>query len=180
MYELIAELIATGGRALEEEEQWQRSLQESKGEAGGILGVDLLCYHQTVFIREIYKKYRAKHAFTLEGRRVGELTVKVQKKKQYFLILDFWKDEPLAPLQEEVDRLSMQKAEAYLIVLSANPYGETESKLSLIDRLAGVESRASVYRFGAKTDEGEDFEFWVGGWRVEKKHQASTEDEGAG
>ncbi len=168
MSELISEFIATGGRSLEEEEQWQRSVQESKGEAGGILGVNQICFHPYVFIRGILEKYRAKHAFTLEGRRVGELTVKFQK-KSYFFILDFWKDEPLAPLQEEVDRLSREKAETYLIVLSANPYGETESKLSLIDGLTGVEPRASVYRFGAKTDEGEDFEFWVGGWKVEKK-----------
>jgi hypothetical protein len=179
MSEFISDFIATGGRSLEEEEQWQRSLQERKGEAGGILGVDQICYHAYLFIRGILGKYRAKHAFTLERRRVGELTVKFQR-KEYFFILDFWKEEPLAPLQQEVNRLATQKAEAYLIVLSANPQGETESRLHLIDELAGVEPRASVYRFGAQTDEGEDFEFWVGGWRVEKKHQASTEHAGAG
>ena len=107
MAELIPEFIATGGRSLEEEEQWQRSVLKSKGEAGGILGVNQICFHPYLFIRGILGKYRAKHAFTLEGRRVGELTVKLQK-KQYFFILDFWKDEPLAPLQEEVDRLSRQ------------------------------------------------------------------------
>ena len=174
MSELVSEIVATGGRSVEEEEQWQRSVQEGKGEAGGILGVNQICFHQYVFIRGILEKYRAKHAFTREGRRVGELTVKIQKKRHFF-ILDFWKDEPLKPLQEEVDRLSKQKAEAYLIVLSANPYGETESKLRLIDGLAGLEPRAGIYRFGARTDEGGDVEFWVGGWKIEKKPQGATE-----
>ncbi|HZZ60621.1 MAG TPA: hypothetical protein VFE63_05535 [Roseiarcus sp.] len=173
MSQLISEIIATGGRALEEEEQWQRSVQEGKGEAGGILGVNVICFHPYVFIRAILTNYRAKHAFTVEGRRVGELKVKIQK-KQYFFIVDFWKDEPLAPLQESVERLAKQKAEACLIVLSANRYGETESRLRLIDGLAGLESREGVYRFGAKTDEGEDVEFWVGGWKVEKKPKGAT------
>jgi hypothetical protein len=175
MSQLISEVIATGGRSLEEEEQWQRSLQERKGETGGILGVDLICFHQSVFIRGILEKYRAQHAFTLEGRRVGELRMKFQK-KEYVFILDFWKDEAPAALQEEAERLAKQKAEAaYLIVLSANPYGETESRLDLIDRLTGVEPRASVYRFGARTDDGEDFEFWAGGWKVDNKPPPAAE-----
>lgn len=179
MSQLISEIIATGGRELEEEEQWQRSVQAGKGEAGGILGVNVICFHPWVFIRAILPNYRAKHSFTLEGRRVGELKVKIQK-KEYFFIVDFWKDDPLAPLQEEVERLAKQKAEACLIVLSANPYGETEGRLRLIDGLNGVEPIEGVYRFGAKTDEGVDVEFWVGGWRVEKKPQGATEPTAAG
>ena len=168
MPRIVSELISIGGRSLEDEEQFQRSVLERQGAVGGILGVNLTCFPQYVFSRAILPKYHSKLEFTLDGRRVGELEVKFQRKK-YFFILDYWKEEPLAPLQEDVDRLSKQKAEAYLLVFSANPYGETEGRLRLIDGLSGVERTANVHRFGAKTDEGEDSEFWVGGWKVASK-----------
>ena len=57
----------------------------------------------------------------------GNSSVKFERRR-YFFILDHWKDEPLLPLQDHVERLAGQKAEAYLLVFSANPYGETERK----------------------------------------------------
>ena len=103
---------------------------------------------------------------------MGELSVKI-KRDAYFFIMDYWKDEPLAPLQDDVDRLAQQKTvEAYLLVFAANPYGETEGRMSLIDGLSGVEPRTSVYRFGAQTEKGENYEFWVGAWRVPRKGSA--------
>ncbi len=165
MFQLVSEIISIGGRSLEKEEQFLRSVQECKGKVGGILGVNLICFPQYVFGRAILPKYHSKLEFTLDGRRVGELNVKVQKRK-YFFIMDYWREEPLAPLQGDVGRLAKQKANAFLLVFSANPYGETEGKLRLVDGLPGVERTASVHRFGAQTEKGEDYEFWVGAWRV--------------
>lgn len=166
MTQFVSEILSIGGESLEREERFLRELSKRKGETGGLLRVDLICFPQYVFGRVVKPKFRATLEFTLEGRRVGELAVKI-KRNAYFFIMDYWKDEPLAPLQDDVDRLAQQKkVEAYLLVFAANPFGETEGRMSLIDGLSGVEPRTGVYRFGAQTEKGEDHEFWVGAWRV--------------
>jgi hypothetical protein len=167
MSQLVSELLSIGGRSLEEEERWLRSDARRRGGHGGLLTIDRICFCQYVFGRAILPKYKSTFEFTLDGRRVGELGVKFER-KHYFFILDHWKDEPLAPLQDDVDRLAKQKAEAYLMVFAANPHGETEDRLRLVDALAGIGPRAGVHRFGAQTENGENYEFWVGGWRVPK------------
>lgn len=174
MSQLVSEIVSVGGGSLEREEQFLRSVSERKGEVGGLLRVNLICFHQYVFGRALVPKYRTQLQFPLEGRRVAELSVQVRRSR-YFFIMDYWRDEPLAPLQEEADRLAAtQKAEAYLLVLSANPYGETEGKLALIDGLAGVEPKTAVYRLAAQTEKGEDYEFWVGAWHVPRRPPATN------
>ena len=173
MSELLSELLSTGGRSLEQEEVWLRSEARYKGGRGGILAIDEICFCPYVFGRAIPPKFDAKLRFTLDGRRVGELAVTLGRKR-FALILDHWKDEPRAALQEDVDRLAKQKAEAFLLVLSANPCGQTESRMDLIDALPGVGPRTSVYRFSAETGQGEEYEFWVGAWPVARKRSGET------
>ncbi len=176
MSQLVSEILSIGGQSLEQEEQFLRWFSERKGEVGGLLRVDLICFPQYVFGRAIVPTYSSTLKFTLEGRRVGELKVKYHR-NEYFFIMDYWADESLAPLQDDADRLATQKAEAYLLVFSANPYGETEGRLRLIDGLSGVEPRTSLYRLGAQTEKGETYEFWVGAWRVPPRRSAGPSPE---
>ncbi len=174
MTQLVSQLLSIGGRSLEQEEDWLRSDAARKGQHGGILTIDQICFCQYVFARAVLPKFHSTLEFTRDGRRVGELSVR-HERKHYFFILDHWKDEPLLPLQDHVDRLAEHKAEAYLLVFSGNPYGETEGKTRLVDGLPGVEPRASIHRFAAQTDKGEDHEFWVGAWRVPKRRTDGRE-----
>ncbi len=165
MSQLVSKLLSVGGRSLEREEDWLRSDAERRGRQGGILTIDEICFCQYVFGRAILPEFDSTLEFTRDGRRVGELSVKFERRR-YFFILDHWKDEPLLPLQDHVERLAGQKAEAYLLVFSANPYGETDQRTRLVDGLRGVEPRAGIHRFGARIESGEDYEFWVGAWRA--------------
>jgi hypothetical protein len=168
MSQLVSQLLSIGGRSLEREEDWLRSDAARKGQHGGVITIDDICFCQYVFVRAILPEYRSTLEFTREGRRVAELAVAYER-KHHFFILDHWKDEPVLPLQDHVDRLARQKPEAYLLVFSANPYGETEGKMRLVDGLAGVGERVAVHRFPAQTEKGEDTEFWVGAWRVPRQ-----------
>ena len=168
MSQLVPQLLSLGGLSLEREEEYLRSDAERRGGRGGILTIDEICFCQYVFGRVIPPEFDATLEFTREGRRVGEIRVKFER-KPYFFILDHWKDEPLPPLQDHVERLAGQKAEACLLVFSANPYGETEERTRLVDGLPGVGPRAGIHRFGAETENGEIREFWVGAWPVPRR-----------
>jgi hypothetical protein len=166
MSQLLTDIIAIGCRSLEQEEQSLRRETERKGQAGGLIAIDLICFCPYVFLRAVLPKYDAKHEFTREGRRVGELAVKFER-KSYYLILDHWKDEPVDVLQAAVDRLALRrKAEACLIVLSANQYGETEGRQRLVDGLKGVAEKTNEHRFPTRAANGEELEFCVAAWRV--------------
>ncbi len=173
MSELVPQLLSIGGRSLEREEDWLRTEAERKGGRGGILTIDEICFVQYVFGRAILPQFDSRLEFTRDGRRVGELRVTFERKR-YVFILEHWKDEPLLPLQDHVDRLARQKAEAFLMVLSANPYAETESRLRAVEGLRGVGPRAGVHRFRTQTEQGEDHEFWVGAWPVARIRSANS------
>jgi hypothetical protein len=168
MSELLPQLLSIGGRSLEREERWLRTEAERKGRRGGLLAIDVICFPQYVFGRAILPEFDSRLQFTREGRRVGELRVAFERRR-YLFVLEHWKDEPLLFLQDHVDRLAREKAEAYLLVLSANLYGETEGRLRAVDALPGLGPRAGVHRFSAQTDQGEDHEFWAAAWPVPKR-----------
>jgi len=173
MPHLLSDIIAVGCGSLEREEQYLRRETERKGQAGGLLAIDLICFCQYVFVRAILPRYKATIAFTREGRRVGELSVKSER-RPYFLILDHWKDEPVDVLEAAVDRLAGQKAEAYLLVLSANRHGETEGRQRLVAGLEGVAEKTAEHRFPARAASGEELEFWVAAWRVPRRTGAGA------
>lgn len=166
MSQLLSDIVAIGGRSLEQEEQSLRKQSERKGETGGLLTVDLICFRPYVFLRAILPRYNAQHAFTRDGRRVGELTVRFER-RNYFFVLDHWNDEPVEVLEVALDRLSGRKGESYLIVSSANRFGATEERQRLVAALDGVAAEVmGEYRFPAATANGEELEFWVAAWRA--------------
>lgn len=176
MSQLLSDIMAIGGRSLEQEEQFLRRQTERKGQAGGLLAVDLICFCPYVFLRAVLPKYNSKHEFTREGRRVAELAVKFER-KNYSLVLDHWKDEPVDVLHGAVDRLTGKKAEAYLIVFSANRKAETEERQRLVEGLEGVGEKAAEHRFPALDASGEELEFWVAAWRAPRRPGAETGNE---
>jgi hypothetical protein len=166
MSRFVSEIISIGGQELEREDEFQQWFFGRRGEAGGVLRINLACWPQYVFGRAILPKYDAKLEFDNNERCFAELRVKFER-KNYFFTLEYWKEgESLTPLTESVDRLAKNSARAYLLVFSANPSGQTEEHLRLIDGLSGVGDRASAHRFRTKNDKGEDYEFWIGGWHV--------------
>jgi hypothetical protein len=174
MSQLISEIISTGGRELEREDEFQQWFFGSRGEAGGVLRIKLPCWRQYVFGRAILPKYHADLQFHNNERCFAELEVKFERKK-YLFVMEKWQEgEPQAPLTEAVDRLAKSSADATLLVFSANPFGQTEEFLRRIDGLPGVEGRSGVHRFPTKNDKDEDYEFWVGGWRVASRRSAAT------
>jgi hypothetical protein len=177
MSELVPQLLSIGGRSLEREEDSLRTEAERKGRRGGILTIDEICFVQYVFGRAILPEFDSRLEFTRDGRRVGELRVTFERKR-YVFILEHWKDEPLFPLQDHVDRLARQKGEAFLVVFSANPHAETESRLRAVEGLQGVGPRFGIHRFRAQTEQGEDHEFWVGAWPVARMRSASSPQRG--
>ncbi len=132
--QFVSKILEIGCRSLEREERSLRADAERRGQAGGLLTIDLVCFCQYVFIRAVLPEYKSSHEFTREGRRVGQLAIKYER-KNYFLVLDHWKEEPVDVLQDGVDRLARQKSEAYLLVLSANRYGESEGRQRLVEGL---------------------------------------------
>ena len=178
MSQFVSEIISTGGRELEKEDQFQQSFFERRGEVGGVLRINLPCWPQYVFGRAILPKYDAKLQFYNNHRCFAELKVKFER-KNYWFVMEKWKEgEPLGPLTEAVDRLAKSPAGAYLLVFSASPFGQTEGHLHRIDGLPRLENRTNVHRFRTKNDKGEDYEFWIGGWRVASK--AATARRGSG
>ena len=175
MSRLLSDIFALGCASLEREEQFLRGQAERDGQVGGLLAVDDICFCQYVFIRAVLPKFHATHAFTREGRRVGELVVKHDRKQHCFLVLDHWKDEPADVLEAAVDRLAGQKAEAYLVVISANRFGETEERQRLVEGLGGVGEKAAERRFPARTASGEENELWVAAWRVPRRTGAEAD-----
>jgi hypothetical protein len=166
MSRFVSEIISIGGRELEKEDQFQQSFFERRGEVGGVLRINMACWPQYVFGRAILPNYDANLEFDNNERCFAELRVKFER-KNYFFILEYWKEgESLTPLTESVDRLAKNSARAYLLVFSANPSGQTEEHLRLIDGLSGVGERISMHRFRTKNTAGEDREFWIGGWHV--------------
>ena len=148
MSQLVSQLLSIGGRSLEREEDWLRSDAERKGQHGGILTIDEICFCQYVFVRAILPEFDSTLEFTREGRRVAELGVKYER-KHYFFILDHWKDEPVLPLQDHVDRLARQKPETYLLVFSANPLRRNRGKNAPGRRARGRRAEsghASIWR----------------------------------
>jgi hypothetical protein len=173
MSDFVSELIAIGGRSLEQDEEYLKSVFARKGEVGGLLRVNVdvvICYYQIVFARVILPKYRAKLQFRYEGRREGELAIK-RGRNRYFLVLDHWREDTTAPIQKNVDDLATrnEKDEACLVVFSANADGETEERLALIDGLPGIGDRAGAHRIRTRNEKGEDCEFWIVGWHVPRR-----------
>jgi hypothetical protein len=167
MSEIVSEIISTGGRSLEKEDEFELWYSARKGGAGGILAVKQACYFQYVFGRAILPKYKAELKFHNEERCFAELKVKVDRKKKLLFMMESWRDgESLAPLTENVEALAKHPAGAYLLVFSANPPGQTEGRLGLIDGLSGVGNRTDVHRFLTKSTQGEDREFWIGCWQA--------------
>ena len=165
MSQFASELISIGGRELEKEDQFQRSLSVRRGEVGEVLRIDLACWHQYVFGRAILPKYDAKLKFYNDDRCYAELEVKLER-KNYNFIMEYWEEgESVTSLTESIDKLADYSTRAYLLVFSANPSGRTEGQLRLIDGLSGLENRTSVHWFRTKNEKGEDYEFWIGGWR---------------
>lgn len=165
MSQFVSELISIGGQSLEKEDQFVQSVSERRGEIGGVLIVKWDCFYQYVFGRALLGKYDTQLRFNNEEHCFAELKVKF-KRKQYFFIMEHWKaGAPLTPLKEQVDKLA-KYSNAYLLVFSANPCGQTEENLDLIDGLKGAEGRAGLHRFRTRDAKGEDYEFWVGGWHV--------------
>ena len=171
MSQLLSDIVAIGCGSLEQEEQFLRRETERKGQAGGLIAINLIGYCPYVFLRAVLPKYNAKHAFDREGRRVAELAVKFRR-KNHLLILDHWKDEPADVLEAAVDRLAREKAEAYLIVLSANRQGETDRRQRLVEGLEGVAEKTAEHRFPTLSASGEQLEFWVAAWRVPRRWDA--------
>ena len=174
MSQLVSEIITTGGRELEKENEFQQWFFGRRGEAGGMLRIKLPCWHQYVFGRAILPKHYADLRFYNNERCFAELEVKFERKKYLFVMETCQEGESLAPLTEAVDRLAKSSADVTLLVFSANPFGQTEEFLSRIDGLSGVEGRSGVHRFRTKNDKDEDYEFWVGGWRVASRQSAAT------
>ena len=167
MSEIVSEIISTGGRSLEKEDEFERWYSTRKGEAGGVLAVKQACYFQYVFGRAILPKYKAELEFHNEERCFANLRVKLDRKKKLLFMMESWRDgESLTPLTESVEALAKHPAGAHLLVFSANLPGQTEDRLGLVDGLSGVGSRTHVHRFLTKSVEGEDREFWIGCWQV--------------
>lgn len=166
MSDLLAEIIAIGGAELEREDEFEQWFFGNKGESGGVLRIDMPCWRQYVFGRVLLAKYHPELRFFNEDRCFGELKIKFQRKKYFFILENWTQDEPLKALTESVDRLAKYSGKAFLLVFSANPFGHTEDHLARIDGLPGVESRGSVHRFRTKNEQGEDYEYWIGGWSV--------------
>ena len=169
MSQLVSEIISLGGQELEREDAFQQWFFGRRGEAGGVLRINLAGWRQYVFGRAILPKYKAELRFYNNDRCHAELRIKF-KRKNIFFIMEKWEDgEPLTPFAESISRLAEDSADAYLLVFSASPLGQTEAHLHRIDGLSGIESRTSLHRFRTKNEKGEDYEFWIGGWRVASK-----------
>ena len=166
MSQFVSEIIAIGGRELEREEEFQQWFFRRRGEVGGVLRINLPCWRQYVFGRAILPKYKAKLQFYNNEHCFAELTVKFER-KNYLFIMEKWQEgEPLTALTESIGKLAKHSPEAYLLVFSASPIGQTERHLDLIDGLPGLRNRTSLHRFRTKNEKGEDYEFWIGGWHA--------------
>ena len=131
------------------------------------MAVRQACYFQYVFGRAILPKYKAELIFHNKERCFAELRVKLDRKKKLFFMMESWKDgESLAPVTESIDRLAKNSTGGYLLVFSANPPGQTEGRLRLVDGLSEIGSRTGEHRFPTKNQQGEDCEFWVVAWQV--------------
>ena len=165
MPDLLSEILLLGGGSLEREDQFELSYSARKGLVGGILAVKQACFFQYVFGRAVLPKYKAELQFHNNGRCFAELRVKFQRKTFLFL-MESWKGgEDLAPLTEDLDRLANHSAGGWLLVFSASPPGQTEARLDQIDGLPGLGGRVGEHRFLTKSENGEDYEFWVGAWQ---------------
>ncbi len=172
MPQFVSQLISIGGQSLEKEDQFLQSVSERKGEVGGVLRVRWDCYYQYVFGRAIITQYDSELRFNNDDRCFAELRVQL-KREVYFFVMEHWKEgEPLTRLKQQVEQLAKYSNGAYLLVFSANPCGQTEGNVHLVDGLAGAENRASVHCFRTKDAKGDDYEFWIGGWRVPGKRSA--------
>jgi len=172
MPQFVSQLISIGGQSLEKEDQFLQSVHARRGEDGGVLRVKLGCFYQYVFGRALLRNYDCQLRFEYEERCFAKLKVKFDR-KNYFFLMENWKGgEPLTSLKEGVDRLAKCSNEAYLLVFSAGPYGQTEGNLHLLDGLTGAENRVGGHRFRTKDVKGEDYEFWIGGWHVPRKPSA--------
>ena len=171
MSEFLSELLSIGGAELEREEAWLRREAHDKGAYGGILSIDLVCFCPYVFTRAVLPKYRAKHAFTHEGRPVADIDI-VRGRGRHAFIVDHWKAEPREALEEDVERLGQREGELHLLVMSGNRPTDTEDRMRQVDGLPGVGSRAGMHRLDAETGAGEIHEFWVGAWTVRRPRPA--------
>lgn len=163
MNDLLTDVIAIGGRALEAEDVKLRAIYKSRGQHGGLLRTDFERYYQFVVWRSLVEKYDAQIEFSCEGFPV-DLTV--NSNGQHIFEMKNWREEHTTRLSSDIRRLQNFHTGGYLLVFSNNPPDLTVENLDLIGQLPGISSNPAIHRFMAEYLTGKPFEFWFAGWQV--------------
>jgi hypothetical protein len=165
MPELLGDVIAVGGHALEVEDQWLRKIHSGRGEGvAGLLWANFERYYQFIVWRSLLEKYNAQIECGHDGFLV-DLVIHHDSVCHLFEMKN-WREENTERISTDVRRLQKFRRGGCLLVFSANPRDMTRENVALLEKLDGIHASACIHTFPTENKMGEPYEFWFAGWRI--------------